>query len=187
MLVWSSERPEIRNLAIERLKALGYETWDPETIAAAAVIRDRRVAALVVYSGYQRRYRAIEMSIIADSPRWATRPIIWALFTYPFEQLQLQRVSSAIRADNVRSIKLCEGLGFRQEGRIRLGYGDCDALVYGLLADEWRGGRYGSHGRRDGLRGGVREQLGERRKERPSGPLPEVAGDRERAAGAGPA
>lgn len=147
MLVWSSEFPQIRDVAVRRLGELGYETWPADRIQAAAVLRDGQVAALVVYSSYQPRYRALEMSILADSPRWATRPVIWALFAYPFEQLQVQRVSSAIRADNTRSIRLCEGLGFTQEGRIRLGYGDCDALVFGLLAEEWKGGKYGQSGR----------------------------------------
>ena len=179
MLVWSSEFPQIREVAVQRLAALGYETWPVDRIQAAAVLRDARVAALIVYSSYQPRYRAIEMSIIADSPRWASRPVIGALFAYPFEQLQVQRITSAIRADNARSIRLCEGLGFRQEGRIRLGYGDCDALVYGLLADEWRGGKYGSIGRQLRDPGSERRRLG-REAER----VPEVDGLHQRPAGA---
>lgn len=136
---------EVAEWAIGKLDALGYETWPVNQVQAMGVVRGRRLIAGVIYSDYQPRYRSLVVSIVADSPLWATRANIWALLAYPFEQMRCQRITSSIRADNERSIKLCRGLGFVEEGRVRRGYGDLDAIVLGLLAEEWRAGRYGGN------------------------------------------
>jgi len=44
-----------------------------------------------------------------------------------------------IRADNEKSIKLAARIGFKEEGRLRQGFGDVDALVFGLLRDDFYG------------------------------------------------
>jgi hypothetical protein len=33
-------------------------------------------------------------------------------------------------------------LGFKREGSIRRGFGDDNAIIYGLLAEEWAAGRF---------------------------------------------
>jgi hypothetical protein len=58
------------------------------------------------------------------------------LLAYPFEQLGVGRISTFTRASNTRALKLNRLLGFREEGRIRQGYGDEDAVLMGLLRCE---------------------------------------------------
>lgn len=71
------------------------------------------------------------------------------LLDLAFDQLRLTRITSLHRADNEASHELNEACGFKKEGCIRNG---CfasgryiDQMVYGILAEEWRG-------HRDGLR-----------------------------------
>jgi hypothetical protein len=62
----------------------------------------------------------------------------------PFESpLDASRVTAFVDETNVRSVNLIEALGFSEEGRIRNHFGDHDAIVYGLLKDEFAEGHYG--------------------------------------------
>lgn len=72
----------------------------------------------------------------------ATR-VVRALCSYCFGELKLGRVEIRCAPENLRSRRVPERLGFSQEGTLRrmdrLEHGWSDWVVYGLLADEWRG------------------------------------------------
>lgn len=61
---------------------------------------------------------------------------------FGFERLGLHRIEAAIRPDNVPSIKVVEKLGMTLEGRLRDYFLERrerhDALIYSILAPEWR-------------------------------------------------
>lgn len=91
----------------------------------------------VVYNNWQPAYKSIELTAAATSPTWlGSRATARALLAYPFEQLGVGRISTFTRASNERALKLNRLLGFREEGRVRLGYGDEDAVLMGLLRCE---------------------------------------------------
>ena len=77
-----------------------------------------------------------EMSVAAASPKFLSRRALKAFFGYPFHQLGLQRVTSVISADNLRSYKLCRGLGFSVEGCLRKWFSPLDGVVLGLLKED---------------------------------------------------
>lgn len=82
----------------------------------------------------------VEITFAADNPRWATRETIAKLMHWPFVQLNCHRVTTRIAASNTRAIRFNEGIGFKREGLIRLGWGDEDCVLLGLLrseAPEW--------------------------------------------------
>ena len=62
-----------------------------------------------------------------------------------FHQLRLTRVSSSVSAENVASQRMTEKVGFQEEGRIRGGSfangRHSDALVIGILSEEWENRR----------------------------------------------
>jgi RimJ/RimL family protein N-acetyltransferase len=66
-----------------------------------------------------------------------------------FERLRLRRVTTFFRSDNLRTERLTQRAGFREEGRLReawlVGGRFLDCVVAGLLRDEW-------YSRRDTLR-----------------------------------
>lgn len=101
--------------------------------------KDNDIIACVVYNNWQ-PLDSTEISVAAaDGARWLTRPFLSAIFSNPFIEWDMRRVWSVIDADNTKSIRLCEHLGFVQEGRIRQGAGPTtDRLLYGMLKDECR-------------------------------------------------
>jgi len=62
---------------------------------------------------------------------------------YLFDELNLNRIEIPCAETNVKSRAIPKRLGFSQEGKLRqMGYtqnGLVDYVIYGLLADEWRG------------------------------------------------
>ncbi|WP_448629039.1 GNAT family N-acetyltransferase [Cellulomonas soli] len=64
-----------------------------------------------------------------------------------FDGLGLHRVGLDVLSVNTRALSMYENLGFRVEGRLRDAYRDgerwCDAILMGLLEDEFRAGQLG--------------------------------------------
>ena len=93
----------------------------------------------IVYNWYRPMKFGADFRVIiaADSPRWCRPGILRELFAYPFETCGCSRLTAVIRDGNEKSIRLCKGLGFRQEGVLRRGYnGRTNALLFGLLKNE---------------------------------------------------
>ena len=109
--------------------------------AAIGVARGDELVAGVVFHNYDPFVRSIEVSCAAASPRWANRRVFSDLLRYPFSQLDCRRITAVTPrrappgATSPR--KFLEGLGFVREGSIRFGFGDQNAIVYGLLAEDW--------------------------------------------------
>lgn len=94
------------------------------------------IIAGVVFHDYNPDYSNVQISMAADTPRWATRSTIAKLMAYPFRQLGVNRVTTITPASFARVIKFNVGLGFQMEGVLRKGYGFDDAVIMGLLKDE---------------------------------------------------
>jgi hypothetical protein len=63
-------------------KRIGIRGFGPST--AIGVQKDSQLIAGAVFHDY--RDGQIEASIASDSPRWATRSVLYSLFAYPFNQ-----------------------------------------------------------------------------------------------------
>lgn len=96
----------------------------------------------VVFHNYDPFVKAIEVSCAASTPRWGNREIFRALLSYPFEAAQCVRISAVTPRRATSPRRFLEGLGFKREGSLRNGFGDDAAIVYGLLRDDWLGGRF---------------------------------------------
>lgn len=121
----------------------GCTKFEPE--AALGVMRNGKLAAGVGY--YNRIGHSIEIIFASVDPRWATKQVIFSIFDYAFRGLKCRRVHSLVKPDNYRAIKLNEGVGMVLEGRPRKilvdNQGEHDALLYGLLKEEFYSGKYG--------------------------------------------
>lgn len=96
----------------------------------------------VVFHDYRPQVRSIEMSAASVSRRWVTRSIISGVLAYPFEQLKCRRITTITPRRNKAARTFDTGIGFKQEGLVRRGFGNDDAVIYGLLANEWRRGKF---------------------------------------------
>jgi RimJ/RimL family protein N-acetyltransferase len=69
--------------------------------------------------------------------RWATRPVLRAVFGYAFEFKGVKRMNCLVSVYNTPTQIMCLKLGFRPEATIRCGADDgSDGIVFGMLADE---------------------------------------------------
>ncbi len=122
LLRWLTQRIGVRAL-VSDAKAIGLANDDGEIVVVVGYDRfsDGDVCAHIAY----------------DRDKGVIPPAFWsAVYAYPFLQLDLVRVTSLIRSDNVPAVAFCLRQGFTLEGRIRKGDVDCDMLVLGMLREE---------------------------------------------------
>ena len=97
----------------------------------------------IVFHNYHPRYRSVEISLAMRSPHWATREIIRRTLGFAFEHLACGRITLSTPQSAASARRLLTKLGFKQEGLVRRGFGTDDAVISGLLEEEWRSGRWG--------------------------------------------
>lgn len=102
VLAWASSR--LPSIDMERAQAIGVA--DPKT---------GEIIAVAVFHNF--RGHDVEIGFAADSPRWAQRGVVRAIFDYVFNQLGCDRLTTITAETNVRARRLDEGLGFVFEGR----------------------------------------------------------------------
>ncbi len=97
-------------------------------------MRHDKLIAAVVYHDF--RGNQIEASIASISKFWATKPILRALFSYPFIQLKVNRMLVLCAEDNAKAMKMNKQLGFTKEGRLRGLFDKSDGILWGMLKNE---------------------------------------------------
>ena len=117
-----------------------FDFRDPANSARAiGVVSGNKLVATCIYHHFRPNVPDIEMTILADTPRWCTKGAVRFLLSYPFVQLGCVRVTALIGRKNKRSRRFVEGIGFKLEGTARRAWdGRQDCMVYGLLRDECR-------------------------------------------------
>lgn len=66
---------------------------------------------------------AIEASMAASSPIWAQKGVIRAILSYPFLQLEVNKVYTVVPHTNVRTLRFLKGIGFVQEAVLAQHFG----------------------------------------------------------------
>jgi RimJ/RimL family protein N-acetyltransferase len=101
--------------------------------SALGVIRKGQIVAGAVFHNY-RPGIDIEVTIAATDPSWAMPSTLRRLFTYPFDQLSVPRMTCVIGRKNKRCRRFSEGIGWKLEGVSRKNYdGVQDACIYGMF------------------------------------------------------
>lgn len=95
-----------------------------------------QLIAGVVYHRYHPEWKNIEMTIAANTARWATKDAIGSFLAFPFYQYGCNRVTACVSRRNKRCLRFLRGIGFKTEGVIRRGYGNHDLIVMGMLKKE---------------------------------------------------
>lgn len=103
----------VTDWVIERIPESDPSSFWPCT--TIGVVSGGRLIAGVVYHDWKPRYGTIELSMAADSPLWAKRPVIKSLLAYPFEQLGANKAFVVMPLDNERILKTVEHIGFTRE------------------------------------------------------------------------
>lgn len=141
MLIWGGERaPEI-NRAVASFVAShipGCERgWENFTTLGLVDSADRLVAG-VVFHNYAPEAGVIELSSASTSRRWLMRPMLKAMFGYPFDQIGCQMVVLRVSERNAVMIEIAERFGFAAHRIPRLRGRDEAEILFTLTDDEWR-------------------------------------------------
>lgn len=102
-------------------------------------IKNDRIVAVCGFSLYTGD--DVELSLAAD-PGSGSRELLYWIFAYVFVQLQCSRCTARILEDNEPSRKLVERLGFVIEGRQRKAKDGKTKLLYGLIKEDLRYGKF---------------------------------------------
>ena len=106
---------------------------------AIGVLKDKKPVCVVIYNFFRPLPYGNDMHAIiaSENPSWCLPGVLRELFRYPFEHAGCERLTAVIRDGNSRSLKLCQGLGFRKEGVLRRAYnGKTNAILIGMLKSE---------------------------------------------------
>jgi RimJ/RimL family protein N-acetyltransferase len=96
----------------------------------------------VVYNNYRAQFRSIDISFAVTTPRCLTKSLIRGIMAFPFDQLGCQRITAITPKRNRPCRKFLEAFGFKREGVARRGFGNDDAVIYGLLKKEWEASKW---------------------------------------------
>lgn len=136
---WVAEHiPHMR----ERIPYFGYGEAFGQGVAIGVLSNAGELIAGVVYHNFDPFTQNIEVSCAATTGRWGNLEIFRALLRYPFGQANCNRVTAVTPRRATSTRRFLEGLGFKREGSIRRGFLSDNAIVYGLLREEWEQGRF---------------------------------------------
>lgn len=98
---------------------------------------DARILAGVVFHGYRASNRTIEMSVAADTPRWAVPGIIRQVLAYPFGQLGVTKAVAMVDPDDARTVRFVTGLGFEREAILKRHIAGKDVAIHSMFRETW--------------------------------------------------
>lgn len=113
--------------------------WVPGVGTALGFVNDAgELVAGVAYTNFDGVNVVMDCAAVSKS-RWLDRRGLWAVFSYPFEQLGVLRVTALVPESNKESRKLVEQAGFEQEAALkRAAPGGEDMLVYRVFKEDCR-------------------------------------------------
>jgi RimJ/RimL family protein N-acetyltransferase len=109
-----------------------------ERMRAIGLRRDGDLVAGVLYEGINDFNLWMHVAAVPGR-RWLTRDYLRAVFGYPFLVCGVRRISAYVDASNADARRFDEGLGFREEARLRGAAADGgDLILYALWREECR-------------------------------------------------
>lgn len=141
MKLWVDTSGFVATWVAHRIPDMLDHTFGPHW--ATGVISDDKMIAGCVYHNYYPKYRCVDISFAAESPKWMTRNIVHDLLAGAFYGMDVNRISMVTTTDATRTRKILEGLGMTLEcAEAKEYFGDKDAVLYRLLRREWEAGRW---------------------------------------------
>lgn len=140
MLLFAStpdESAAMEQWLVERIPNMEGGSFGPAVFAG--VVQRGALVAGVAFHEWRPGYDTLQLSMAAETPRWATRGVIAGLFRYAFVTAGAHKLWTATPASNTRAISFNLGIGMKQEAILRHHFGvKKHAVICSMLAPEWR-------------------------------------------------
>jgi RimJ/RimL family protein N-acetyltransferase len=107
-----------------------------------AVAKGGVIVGGALFNNYDPDAGTIEISAASDDPRWLTRPILWEMFSFPFDQLGCQAVLLRVDPANTRLARILAAYGFVRYDIPRLRGRDKGEAIFILTDDAWRANKF---------------------------------------------
>jgi RimJ/RimL family protein N-acetyltransferase len=150
-IVWSGFRSPERNEVVGGFVAslIGFERGF-EKFATMGVFDGNKLIAGSVYHNWQPEAGVVEISSASISRRWLTKPVIKAMFSFPFDKLGCQLVVLRVSERNEVMCGIAERFGFQAYPIPRLRGRDEGEIIFTLTVEQWRGHRVHALGGKNG-------------------------------------
>ena len=133
--------PGVAQWVEARIPHMNGQPFGPSS--AIGVVTDAGVPiAGVVFHDYQPQYANAMISVASDTPRWLTKRLITGIMRVPFVQYGLNRLTAITPPGEISVSRFLTKFGFRREGVVRLGLGNQDAVIWGLLPTDWKWSKF---------------------------------------------
>lgn len=143
-IVWGGKAAPLVNLIIGDFVA--QRVWGDERgfedFTSMGVVDDEKLIAGVVFHNYSPHARTIEISGASDSRKWLQRPVLHAMYAYPFEQLSCQMVVQRNSEHNEHLNRILRRFGFDEYRIERLRGPDEAELIFTLTKEQWLNNGY---------------------------------------------
>lgn len=103
-----------------------------EPYQAVGSVTDGKLTAALIFQS--KTDHDVEISVAATH---LPRALLKAVGYYVVKQMGCRRATFRTRSDNHEAIEAMKRLGAKEEGRQRGFFGDADAVVFGILKDEY--------------------------------------------------
>ncbi len=129
---------ELVRWAEQRLDVVRDQGFPEGARAIGVQAADGQIMGVVVFHDYQPAYRTIQVSAVADDPRWMrARSAFQLMFRYAFDVCGADKIYSLTPAKNGRALRFVWGLGFKPEAVLKRQFGRDDAVVSALVREEF--------------------------------------------------
>ncbi len=157
---------ELLEWGAKRIVTMYGRPFPPGATAIGVAGDDGRVMGIIAFHDWQPEYRTIQVSAVADDPRWMrARDAFDAMWRYCWDVCTVDKIWSATPARNTRALRFVRGLGFEQEAVLERHYGDDDAIISRIFREEYDA----IHGRRAAAMMDCRAMGGENRQSKSAG------------------
>lgn len=139
-IVWGGGANQGLNRALGEWCAaqIGQPRPFQEPYVTMGVFDDANLIAVILYNNFQPEAGVIEFHGAGTTPRWLSRPVLKAMFEYPFEQLGCQMVVTRNSERHTRLLRILTAYGFDHVLIPRLRGRDEGERIYWLTEEAWR-------------------------------------------------
>lgn len=110
-----------------------------DRFSSMGVFDGPRLIAGVLFHNWHRDEAVMELSAASTSRRWLTRPVLKAMFAFPFEGCGCQMVVLRVSEQNAVMRRIARAYGFSEFTIPRLRGRDEAECILTLTDDGWRG------------------------------------------------
>lgn len=107
-----------------------------------AVLDGNELIAGIIYHNYHPDAAVMELSSASIDKRWLTRPVLKAMFEYPFIECHCQAVVLRVADENKHMHRIAKAYGFEHYVIPRLRGRDANENVFVLTDDAWKSNRF---------------------------------------------